>query len=93
MTMGNWGLLSQQDVHFLDLKGCLRLPPKVILDEFMRLYFLHVHPRLPLLDEGSFWTTYCLDPAPDPPDQGISLLLMQAMIFATSAVSTLLLVD
>ncbi|CCT72854.1 related to cutinase transcription factor 1 beta [Fusarium fujikuroi IMI 58289] len=85
MTMRNWGLLSQQDVHFLDLKGCLRLPPKVILDEFMRLYFLHVHPRLPLLDEGSFWTTYCLDPAPDPPNQGISLLLMQAMIFATSA--------
>ncbi|RBA14342.1 fungal specific transcription factor [Fusarium proliferatum] len=84
--MGNWGLLLQQDVHFLDLKGCLRLPSKVILDEFMRLYFLHVHPRLPFLDEGIFWSMYCLDTTSNSPQQGIPLLLMQAMIFATSAI-------
>ncbi|KAF5640803.1 fungal specific transcription factor factor domain protein [Fusarium sp. NRRL 52700] len=81
ITIGNAAALSQEDIQFLNVKGCFNLPPKVILDEFVRLYFLHVHPFLPFLDEGNFWDVYCSRVS----SPKIPFLLIQAMIFATSA--------
>lgn len=51
-------------------------------DEFVKEYFLHVHPILPLLHEGDFWEAY---------DQGfgISPLLLHAMMFVGSTVGCL----
>lgn len=76
--------LSPEQVHALEAKGCLRVPSGPTLNEFVRQYFLYVHPCLPLLDEGRFWSMYCgraESPAPT-----ISLALFQAMLFAASRV-------
>ncbi|KAF4464173.1 cutinase transcription factor 1 beta [Fusarium albosuccineum] len=80
--------LNIRDCDFsqLDTRGCLRVPAKPILDEFIRHYFLYVHPLLPLMNEADFWEAY------DTPRTGadtntkgtpVSLLLLQAMMFAS----------
>ncbi|UKZ81534.1 hypothetical protein TrVFT333_009306 [Trichoderma virens FT-333] len=51
-----------------------------ILNEFVRMYFLHVHPIVPLIEEGTFWDSFsCTN------GEKISLLVFQAMIFAACA--------
>lgn len=52
------GALPSTDVAFLESEGSLHLPARILLDEFMQHYFLHVHPVLPLIDEGDFWAAY-----------------------------------
>ncbi|KAM5347621.1 hypothetical protein ACJ41O_007445 [Fusarium nematophilum] len=75
--------IPQQDVSFLELQGCLKVPTRPYLDEFVQHYFLHVHPLLPLLNEADFWEVYEHD-STRPPKNPIPLLLFQAMLFATS---------
>ncbi|KAF4975212.1 hypothetical protein FZEAL_7969 [Fusarium zealandicum] len=74
------------DLSHLQAQGCLQLPSKTILDEFIRHYFLYVHPMLPLLNEADFWKSY----EATLPDAGlecggspVSLFLLQAMMFAS----------
>ncbi|KAJ0420504.1 fungal-specific transcription factor domain-containing protein [Aspergillus carlsbadensis] len=76
--------IPPQDLHFLDLQGCLLVPTQPLLDEFIKQYFLHVHPVLPLINEGDFWELYDLNSRPSP-DKCIPLLVLQAMLFAASA--------
>ncbi|KAH0496009.1 hypothetical protein TgHK011_009530 [Trichoderma gracile] len=72
--------LSALDIRFMQLNGCFDLPHMPILNEFVRIYFLHVHPIIPLLDEGEFWDSYsCTN------GKRISLLVLQAIIFAACA--------
>ncbi|KAI8649275.1 Cutinase transcription factor 1 beta-like protein [Fusarium keratoplasticum] len=52
------GALPSTDVAFLESQGSLHLPARILLDEFMQHYFLHIHPVLPLIDEGDFWAAY-----------------------------------
>lgn len=77
--------LPREDVDYLRIKGCLQLPPKYLLDDFITAYFQYVHPLLPLLDEDEFWTTYTNEG-----EQGcahlIPLFVFQAMLFASSVV-------
>ncbi|UPK95813.1 hypothetical protein LCI18_006748 [Fusarium solani-melongenae] len=74
---GNLGLFNSPD--------CLRIPAAFVLDDFIRKYFLYVHPILPLLNEGDFWKIYEAQPGnltsslPPP----VSLLLLQSMMFAS----------
>ncbi|KAF5646956.1 n-terminal binuclear Zn cluster-containing protein [Fusarium tjaetaba] len=68
--------LPPDDVGFLRQQGCLSVPPRPILDEFIREYFLHVHPMLPLMDESVFWENYRQQ------TNKLSLFLVQAMLFA-----------
>ncbi|KAG7119861.1 Cutinase transcription factor 1 beta like protein [Verticillium longisporum] len=75
--------LSQPDIVFLQTKGCFHIPNKPILDEFMREYFLHVHPFLPLLDEAEFWAAYRVE-TPDEATTKVPLLVFQAMLFTAS---------
>lgn len=76
------GHVSALDIRFMQLNGCFDLPPMPILNEFIRIYFLHVHPIMPLLDEGDFWESFsCTN------GEKISLLVFQAMVFAACAVS------
>ncbi|KAM0528410.1 hypothetical protein ACHAQF_001860 [Verticillium nonalfalfae] len=75
--------LSQPDIVFLQTKGCFHIPNKPILDEFMREYFLHVHPFLPLLDEAEFWAAYRIE-TPDEATTKVPLLVFQAMLFTAS---------
>jgi hypothetical protein len=79
--------VPSQDVNFLELQQCFRIPARPILDAFVREYFSHVHPNLPIIDEGVFWDMYnCPDFYPSESPR-ISLFVFQAMIFAASAVS------
>lgn len=75
-----------QDVSYLEMQGCLRVPKKTILDEFVKQYFLHVHPIMPIVNEGNFWETYGASPAESSETERMSLLVFQAMLFAACAV-------
>lgn len=78
--------MPSEDIDCLSLQGCLQLPPRLILDEFVRQYFLHVHPIMPLLDEAHFWDIYC-DRLGDGPDiERIPMVLFQAMLFVSCSV-------
>ncbi|RMJ08344.1 hypothetical protein CDV36_012053 [Fusarium kuroshium] len=69
-----------QDIEFLNSEGCFELPAPAILDQFLRQYFTNVHPLLPMLSEQDFWDARS---RPDPPQSKmLSLLLVQAMLFA-----------
>lgn len=78
--------LPPEDVKFLELKGCLHVPTGPILDEFVRQYFLHVHPCLPVIDEAQFWQMYSPRGAGPGRNRTISLFIFQAMLFASCAV-------
>lgn len=78
--------LPPEDVKFLELKGCLHVPTGPILDEFVRQYFLHVHPCLPVIDEAQFWQMYSLRGGGSGRNRSISLFIFQAMLFASCAV-------
>ncbi|CEF73938.1 hypothetical protein SNK03_002014 [Fusarium graminearum] len=72
------------DFNHLNTQGCLRVPSKPILDQFMKHYFLYIHPLLPLLNEADFWSAY--DPTPSDnanPGTPVSMLLLQSMMFAS----------
>lgn len=84
LHISNLPNIPPQDVNYLELQGCLRVPTRAILDEFVQQYFLHVHPLLPIFNEGDFWELYC--------NQGLgnermSLLVFQSILFATCNVS------
>ena len=72
-----------EDVEYLVAKGCLHVPAKDLLDEFVKTYFCKVHPFLPLVDEAEFWRLYCGSSGTEP----FSLFVFQAMLFACSSVS------
>ncbi|KAF5568037.1 cutinase transcription factor 1 beta [Fusarium phyllophilum] len=74
--------LEPDDVHYLESRNCLSVPTPDALDDFIREYFLHVHPGLPLLDEADFWAVYSGDKEPCG-GPTISLFLLQAMLFVS----------
>lgn len=81
LVVSNIKNIPHQDINFLELEGCFRVPIRSVLDQFVVQYFLHVHPIMPLLNEGDFWDVY--DSPNDIYPQHISLLLFQAMLFAS----------
>lgn len=78
--------LPVEDFAFLYSRGCFTLPEPRFLDDFMRCYFLYVHPCLPLMDEGRFWSLYTGQKPAEAHSQSMSLLLFRAMLFASSPV-------
>jgi hypothetical protein len=89
LVAGNLSNILPQDVNYLESQGCFRVPTRAVLDEFVQQYFLHVHPFLPLINEGDFWDLYCQHGSSGPSSQQrMSLLVFQSMIFATSNVSS-----
>ncbi|KAK9422985.1 putative Short chain dehydrogenase reductase [Seiridium unicorne] len=81
--------LSQLDLSFLDQSGCLQLPVKQILDEFVNEYFTHVHCFLPLLNEAEFWTTYATEATAPPAERKLSLIVFQAILFISCPALTI----
>ncbi|OGE54968.1 hypothetical protein PENARI_c005G11795 [Penicillium arizonense] len=82
--------LPQEDIRYLETQKCLRLPGKPIFDEFMRNYFFHVHPLLPLLNESKIWEM-CKAQQPSTPHapvSSLSLFTLQAILFATCSFVT-----
>ena len=80
--------LSPEDISFLESQGCFRVPNKPLLDEFVEEYFLHIHPCLPLIDEGAFWEIY-QNPDNRPGFPRLSLFVFHAMLFSSCAVGFL----
>ncbi|CAH0035255.1 unnamed protein product [Clonostachys rhizophaga] len=83
LGVGNLHKLPPEDINYLELKHCLRVPCRVFLDEFVQQYFRYVHPFLPLINEASFHKIY---DGSDEQDQAntagtFSVLVLQAMLF------------
>ncbi|KAL3444163.1 hypothetical protein BJX65DRAFT_320110 [Aspergillus insuetus] len=78
--------LGQDDLAFLSAKGCLSIPDTQALHEFVRNYFLYVHPGFPVLDEAEFWVSYTRSRAGY---SKIPLFVLQALLFASSPYVTL----
>lgn len=78
--------LTSSDVRYLESKGCLHVPSGPHLDQFIRNYFLHVHPCTPLLDEGQFWDMYSNAQDDNKGTDRVSLLVFQAMLFSAATV-------
>lgn len=79
--------LSPAQIQSLETQLCLQVPRGSVLNEFMRQYFLYVHPCLPVLDEGHFWTMFSNRGQTAGAARRFSLALFQAMLFAASRVS------
>ncbi|KAI0837193.1 fungal-specific transcription factor domain-containing protein [Hypoxylon sp. FL0890] len=82
ITIGNLHNIMPQDVNYLESQGCLRIPTRAILDEFVQQYFLHIHPIMPILNEGEFWDMYCNQSSSGPTDK-ITLVFLQALLFSS----------
>ncbi|KAH6871218.1 hypothetical protein B0T10DRAFT_417581 [Thelonectria olida] len=76
--------IDSRTALFLEQRGCLHLPVKRILDEFIQQYFLHIHPLIPILNEFRFWRMYCNDGQGKRNHDRLPLLLFQAMLFVSS---------
>ncbi|OAL46306.1 hypothetical protein IQ07DRAFT_146497 [Pyrenochaeta sp. DS3sAY3a] len=77
--------LSPVQVQLLEEQGCFKVPSGSVLREFVRHYFLYVHPCLPILNEAAFWSMYQEQGISNQShDRGFSLALFQAMLFAAS---------
>jgi hypothetical protein len=73
--------LDVTDPALLATNGCLSIPSKSLLDEFVRHYFLYVHPSAMLIDEAEFWSMY---DSKGNESCKIPLVLFQAMLFASA---------
>lgn len=90
LTLDNLYNCMPQDVDFMEAEGCFHLPTRATLDQIVRQYFLHVHPLLPLLHEGDFWDMYYNRRGDGEEPLKMSLLVFQAIMFASCNVSLLL---
>ncbi|KAF4463315.1 Cutinase transcription factor 1 beta [Fusarium albosuccineum] len=74
--------LLSQDLSFLVAQGCFIVPHRAALDEFMRQYFLHVHPMLPILNEKDHWISYNSQDGNVP--YKMPILVLQGLLFISS---------
>jgi hypothetical protein len=75
--------VDSEVARLLEQRGCLHVPTKPILEEFVNNYFLYFHPLVPLLDEQRFWASY----SEQADSNGyVSLFVLQAMLFVSSPV-------
>lgn len=74
--------LDQVEPTTPEANGCLSIPSRPLLDDFVKQYFLYVHPSAPLIDEAAFWKAYSSDEKSDACT--MPLVLFQAMLFASS---------
>lgn len=82
LTINNFHNIMPQDVNYLEAQGCLRVPTREILDEFIQQYFLHVHPLIPMINEGDFWDMYGNSGSGESGEK-MSLLVFQSMLFVS----------
>jgi hypothetical protein len=78
--------IAPEDFKFLEYKGCFHIPPRPILDDLVREYFLHVHPVLPVIDERLFWEMY-FPGRRRTGDRKLPLFVFRAMLFVSCSVS------
>ncbi|KAJ9640575.1 hypothetical protein H2204_003203 [Knufia peltigerae] len=83
LEMENLPALRPEVTRFLEMSHSFHVPVPEVLDEFVRKYFLYVHPNVPMLDEGDFWEAY--SQRNSKPHYRIPLIVFQAMMFAVSS--------
>ncbi|CAG9989424.1 unnamed protein product [Clonostachys byssicola] len=83
IILNNLRSLGPEDVAYLASQDCLVIPTGETLDHFLEMYFLHVHPLLPMINEGNFWKLYCHGPCEE--TDKVPLVLFQAILFAASS--------
>jgi hypothetical protein len=76
-----------QDLAFLVSQGCFIVPQRAALDDFLRQYFLHVHPMLPILNEKDFWLSY--NSVDGHVEYEMPMLVLQGILFISSGVRSL----
>ncbi|KAF5587797.1 cutinase transcription factor 1 beta [Fusarium subglutinans] len=74
--------LFPQDLAFLVSQGCFVVPQRAALDDFLRQYFLHVHPMLPILNEKDFWLSY--NSVDNDVEYEMPMLVLQGILFISS---------
>ncbi|KIL92199.1 hypothetical protein FAVG1_04607 [Fusarium avenaceum] len=74
--------LLPQDAAFLVSQGCFIVPQRAALDDFLRQYFLHVHPMLPILNEKDFWLSY--NSVDSDVEYQMPMLVLQGLLFISS---------
>ncbi|KAJ5814848.1 hypothetical protein N7474_006625 [Penicillium riverlandense] len=78
--------LADDDLHYLRQKGALELPAKRTMDELVANYFQVFHPFFPVVDKYAFLESYYrTDYEGILSRKGPSLLLLQAVLFTSSA--------
>ncbi|KAL6872086.1 fungal-specific transcription factor domain-containing protein [Trichoderma novae-zelandiae] len=78
--------LDDDDMQYLKRKGALSLPPRAVMDVFVSNYFQLFHPFFPILDKSSFLASYYRsDRDAASHSHGLSLLLLQAILFTATA--------
>ncbi|KAL3481302.1 fungal-specific transcription factor domain-containing protein [Aspergillus californicus] len=71
------GRLDQDEICYLDSQSCFRLPVQSSWHSMLQVYFRHVNPLVPVLDEASFWRS-----TRENTQSSISLFVAQAVLFA-----------
>ncbi|KAG8665128.1 uncharacterized protein FPOAC1_013106 [Fusarium poae] len=69
----------------LEEYACFHVPPRPMLDEFIRHYFLHIHPVLPVMDEVEFLDMFRTDTITRPCQGQVPLFLFHAILFLASS--------
>lgn len=87
LTVGGLHSIPPEDVNYLESQGCLHIPTQPSLDDFVQHYFLHVHFATPIINEGDFWEMYFQSNKPGGSREKMSLLVFQAMLYASCNVS------
>ncbi|KAH6975703.1 fungal-specific transcription factor domain-containing protein [Ilyonectria destructans] len=82
LTLSNVAKMPLGDLGYAQSQGCFLVPGRPALDTMLQQYFLRLHPFFPLLDEASFWGMYHGEEPDDAPPPNLSLLVLQAMLFA-----------
>lgn len=77
----NMWRLEPHVASFLEQRGCFHVPSRAILYEFVRQYFLRVHPILPLLNEVEYQNLYCQQGSVPSREWSVPLFLVQALLF------------
>lgn len=83
LTAGRLHAIPAEDVNYLESQGCLHIPTQPSLDVLVQHYFLQVHVVLPILNEGDFWEMYYQSKKPGGSREKMSLLVFQAMLYAS----------
>lgn len=84
ISQNPWG--PQQDIIDSLIDACMS-PLSRVRDDLIRLYFIHVHPVCPVIDEYNFTTLYRLATTDEELLSYVDLPLLQAMLFTALAVS------
>jgi hypothetical protein len=77
LVLDPWSTVSTRQAH--------ALPPKELRDDLIVIYFKHVHPLCPVVDEVDF-AQRCASRTDDEWAEHPQLLLLQAMLFAAFSV-------